>query len=1368
MKKILGLDLGTTSIGWAYVLESDGWRENCEIKRLGVRVNPLTVDEQTNFEKGKSITTNAERTLKRSARRNLDRYQDRREALLETFKRLGIDTPNRSPRPVGFEIHKLRAKAATERIELEELAQVLLAINKKRGYKSSRKAKNEEEGEVIDGMKTAMHLYDNDLTPGQYSLQLLKNNKKYLPDYYRSDLIAEFKRTWQEQAKYYPEMLSDELLEEVIDKNKGATWKILEHPLQVNGITQKGSTKEKKLERYEWREKALAEKIDLEELVLVLQDINSQINGSSGYLGKISDRSKELHFKNETVGQFQYRMLQSNPDYSLKNKVFFRQDYLDEFERIWETQKQYHPELTDELKKEIRDITIFYQRRLKSQKGLISLCEFENKEITINKNGKAKKKKIGSKVAPKSSPLSQQFKIWQTLHNIKVTNKSTGEIYVFDEETKKMLFEELNIRGTLSKNQFLKLFVKKPSDWNVKFENIEGNRTNHVLYQVYQKIMEMEGHEVDFNKLGAYEINELLKDFLPSIGVDSGILDFDPLLDGKGFEKQSAYQLWHLLYSFEEDPNKKDHIQKLYAKLKELFGFNEEHARLLANVGFQEDYGSLSTKAIRKIFPFIKEHTYDKACGFAGYNHSASVTKEENERRILKERLSILQKNSLRNPVVEKILNQMVNVVNAVIDDPELGKPDEIRIELARDLKKSAKEREEMTSQINRAKKLHDGYRKELQEAPFFIKHPTRNDIIRYKLYLELKPLGFKTPYSQTYLPKEMLFSKDFDTEHIVPQSRLFDDSFSNKTLELRSINIEKGDDTAEDFILKKYGQKGLDEYHERIEMMLSDSDGISKAKYKKLMLTAGDIPEDFIQRDLRDSQYIAKKAKEMLLQVFRAVNTTSGSITDTLREDWGLVGIMKELNLDKFRKLGLTKEIEKKEGQKKEVIEGWSKRNDHRHHAMDALTVAFTTSSHVQYLNYLNARKDEGHKYHQNIIALEKTITYKDETKKRHFRLPMDNFREEAKEHLESILVSFKAKNKVMTRSMNRIKKKGGFEEQEGFTPRGQLHQETVYGKIHQYSTKSIKVGTAFDFEMIEKVAKPKFSDALKKRLDEHGGNPKKAFGGSNSPSKKPIYAEGHLQLPEKVKLVELEEQFTIRKKITPDLKVEKVIDVGARRALQKRLDEYNGNSKEAFSGLEENPIWLDRKKTKKLKRVKITGVNNAIPLHHKRDHLGKEIVDENGNSIPVDYVQLGNNHHIAIYEDEKGTLQEKPVSFFMAVERFRQGIPIVDKEPEEGWKFLYTLKQNEYFVFPSEGFDPADYDLLDDKNNSLISPHLFRVQKITSKDYFFRHHLETTVENTKETKGITWKREGLTGLKDIVKVRINHLGKIVQIGEY
>lgn len=82
--------MGTNSIGWAIINEAENSEEKSSIIRLGVRVNPLTVDEQQNFEKGKSITTNADRTFKRSMHRNLQRYKLRRENLIEILKENGF------------------------------------------------------------------------------------------------------------------------------------------------------------------------------------------------------------------------------------------------------------------------------------------------------------------------------------------------------------------------------------------------------------------------------------------------------------------------------------------------------------------------------------------------------------------------------------------------------------------------------------------------------------------------------------------------------------------------------------------------------------------------------------------------------------------------------------------------------------------------------------------------------------------------------------------------------------------------------------------------------------------------------------------------------------------------------------------------------------------------------------------------------------------------------------------------------------------------------------------------------------------------------------------------------------------------------
>jgi CRISPR-associated endonuclease Csn1 len=351
--------------------------------------------------------------------------------------------------------------------------------------------------------------------------------------------------------------------------------------------------------------------------------------------------------------------------------------------------------------------------------------------------------------------------------------------------------------------------------------------------------------------------------------------------------------------------------------------------------------------------------------------------------------------------------------------------------------------------------------------------------------------------------------------------------------------------------------------------------------------------------------------------------------------------------------------------------------------------------------------------------------------------------------------------------------------------------------------------------------VAKKNIREALLKRLAEFDNDQKKAFTGKNSIDKNPIYIDQHqsYKVPDKVKIVWIETDYTIRKDITPDLfkdskknddfenRIKNIYDKSIQTALIKHYNKikeeiklFNSTVEKekdkkkvldvAFSNLTENPIWLNEEKGISIKRVTISGISNAVSLRDKKDHNGNLILNNEGNKIAVDFVNTGNNHHVAIYKDEKGNLQEKVVSFYEAVIRVDLGLPVIIKNPAEAldiaiskelihpaienlppkeWQFLFTMKQNECFVFPNEktGFNPQETDSLNPENYHLISPNLFRVQKIATKDYTFRHHLQTTIDIKNETKNITWKRLGINGIENLVKVRINHLGKIVKIGE-
>jgi CRISPR-associated endonuclease Csn1 len=1178
-------------------------------------------------------------------------------------------------------------------------------------------------------------------------------------------------------------------------------------PCRLEGLKRSVKGLDLKRQDYSWRSIALTERMELEELAVVLQNINADISASGSYLGRISDRSKELCTHHETVGQYLMRSLAENPNESLKNRVFYRQDYLDEFNTLWDKQAMYHPELTSALKQEISEECIFYQRHLKSKKGLVGRCELEAKSMEILKEGKSRTISIGPRVIPRSSPLFQQFKIWQTLNDVEVSlavgrglrRQKKSEIPTLFPPTSpeehlsieghrrltpdemQRITQELSIKEKLTKDEILCLLstdIPKES-LDLNFKEVRGDTTGAVLYRAFLEVIEQSGHDVGDIKRPAAELRRRMHDFFGKKEWNDAVLDFDAT---KPLDEQSYFRLWHLLYSFESDhtPTGDGCLKE---RIRQLCGMKAPDVSVdaLSAVHFDEDYGNLSAKAIRKLLPeMMNGKRYSEACEMVYGTHSAtSLTKEQNAERELKERLDLISKNTLRNPVVEKVLNQMINVVNEVI--ATYGRPDEIRVELARELKSSAKERLERTEGIAKSTKESEKIREILKGEPFNLTQVSKNDIIRYRLYKELEPNEYKTLYSNQKIIREDLFSKRYDIEHIIPQARRFDDSYANKTLELRDINIEKGDRTAYDFVLEKYGEEKAQAYLRRC----ADFFGTHSAKYRNLKASEADIEDGFVDRDLRNTAYISRKALELLREVCRCVSATSGSVTARLREDWQLVDLMRELNWDKYKTAGLVTYTPTRDGKIIGHIQDWTKRNDHRHHAMDALTVAFTKPVYVQLFNNLNASMKESS---QAYLIKRKYV----HNRKVASPIPLSTFRSEAKKALEDILISVQTKNKVVTRNKNKTKRADGGESVRiQLTPRGRLHEETIYGSRQVYATHEEKVNASFDVAKINTVCKKVEREALLQRLSEYGGDAKKAFTGKNALSKCPVWideAQG-LAVPEKVRTVVLQREGTVRKEIGKDIKIEKVIDKRVQQLLRERLKLYGGNAQKAFSNLEENPIWLNKEKGIRLKRVTIRVMDACVPIHQKRDKNGRLMLTAEGFSLPTDYVCTGNNHHVAIYQrpmvdkqgllvlDEQGNpkmvLEERIVSFLEAVTRSGQGLPIVDRSyrHEEGWRLLFTMKQNEYFVFPDEDtlFYPSEIDLMNPENQARISPHLFRVQKFSSKYYVFRHHLETNVEDNSALQGKTWKRvQSLGGLEGAVKVRVNHIGQIVAVGEY
>jgi CRISPR-associated endonuclease Csn1 len=1222
MQKIFGFDLGVASIGWAVATQNAENEENNDVLDCGVRVMPLNSDEIKEFGKGGNVPTNVARRMARGARRNLQRYRLRRHLLYRALSRLGMMPDERllTKTPPG-DLFDLRDRALREPLSLPEIGRVLLHLNVRRGYRSSRKDQTESDGKI-----------------------------------------------------------------------------------------------------------------------------------QSDYLKEIAGREAELATKHQTIGQRFASGLRDSANYRVRQQIFNRSTYIEEFDRIWEEQSKHHPDvLTQTNLRLLRDKIIYRQRPLKSAKGLIGECALEW-NYALDKNThepiflpNGLKKVVRPKCAPKSSPLAQECKVWESIHNLRVYDERGGEFKVTDEH-KRQIFEILQSEEKkLTASRLLKNVLKlSPKSYTVdalvRENGLESNRTRAKLLSVFQKAGIQRRDLLEFNP----EVEEVEWDN-PETGERVRRLQ----LRGD-FDQQPLYRLWHLIYATQEE-------RDLVRLLQERYQFTPEQAEALAEIDFTSaGYANKSHRAMRRLLPQLRQGLdYTDACKAAGYNHSNSLTKAENEGRKLLAKLDVLPKNSLRNPVVEKILNQLIHLVNELIST--YGTPDEIRVELARELKQSAKERQGVTKRNNDRKRENDRIRKSsAEDLKIQPESVTKVQIEKWKIWEETEGVSLYTGKKldrATFLRAEAI-----DVEHIIPKVRRFDDSLENKTICERKLNQEKNKSTAHDF-MKNQPVSGLQDYDAYLRMVkdLLDRGKISKAKYSRLMMTAEDVSNDteFIARQLRETQYITKKAKDLLQDVCHHVYTSSGSITDFLRHQWGWDEVIQDLRMPQFRELGLTKTIKIRKGeQDKEVIDGWDKRKDHRHHALDALTVACTRQAHIQRINNLNQTLEGkfGQERRQSLLGAGRD---------KYIAGPAPFTHAQVCAAMDNVLVSFKQGNKVATRSRNKIKGIPKERQQQTLTPRGSLHEETVYGRIRWY--KKVPLNGRFDLALLNEMPHVHQRELVEVRLAEFDGDPRKAF---KDLEKKPILygknAEKRL-----VEVTVWEYSLVSRKAVGPLLSeksVSKIVDPKVRAAVQERLNAGGGTSKEAFKNVGNDPVLANQRP---VQRVRV--------LNPAEKHV----------TLPRGFVEPGSNHHIAVYRDTGGKKHEHVVTFWDAFQRVRLGLPAVITDvgatlekisqmqgdlpnlflPENpDWQFVTSLAINDMFVFD---LDPKELDFTDPKNQKKVSRNLYRVQKLSSNQYVLIHHLETSVleqseYNRPDKRG---KRLSLGSLAGAVKVKINRLGHIVVV---
>lgn len=1444
MKKILGLDLGTNSIGWA-LTNNDFDNKLGNIEGLGSRIIPMSQDVLGKFDSGVSISQTAERTKYRGTRRLVQRFLLRRERLhrvlnildflpnhyseaIDFDNKFGQFKPEREEKlsfykndsgknqflfleshqemlsefklvypeikqvPYDWTIYYLRKKALTKKISKEELAWILLNFNQKRGYYQLRGEEQEE-------------------------------NKNKLEEFHTLTIV------------------------DVIEREKGKSG-IWYNVILENGWIYK---RESKIVLFDWvgKQKDFIVTTELNDDGTVKLNKDNEEKRSfrspkEDDWGLVKIRTEQtINQSGKSVGSYIYDELLKNPNQKIKGELvrtIERKFYKEEISKIFKTQIEFHSAILtdrnlykrciDELyrnndshKNNIKDRgfeylflddIIFYQRPLKSKTSLISDCSLEFSPIK-DKKGALVKDVNGIQILKplkciaKSNPIFQEFRLLQFVKNLKIYKKEiVDDIDVTDEHIKSEedlveLFHWLNDKSEVSQKQFLAYPKFKLKEDKFRWNFVEDK---------------------------IYPCNETRNQFLNAIAK----IDMDKTF----FDTKNTQDLWHILYSVTDktelysinpDTGAQSGALSTFAKRHNLS--NEFVLNFSKIKPYKKDYGSYSEKAIKKLLSLMRFGSFwneknidaktltridkiqtgefdenmrnrvrekaihlNKTTDFQGlplwlasyiiydrHSEASDISKWNTPADIEHFLKHDFKQHSLRNPIVEQVITETLRVVKDIWQHYGEGAAnffDEIHIELGREMKNPAEKRKQITNQISQNENTNlrikailtelknDGIndvrpyspsqqeilkiyeegiyssenRKEKLEEVDKIRKtakPTTSEITKYKLWLEQ---GYISPYTGKIIPLSDLFTTKYQIEHIIPQSRLFDDSLSNKVICESEVNELKSNMTALEFILKNEdrivtltGGKTVkiftkEAYNQHITSYYS------KNKNKQKRLLSEEIPEKFIERQLNDTKYISKIVKNLLSKIVREedeqevtskhVVSLNGSITSRMKQDWGLNDVWNNIvtprferlnaitNSNDFGKLELKRDSFGNSGKQvfqttvpDEIAKGFSKKRiDHRHHAMDALVIACVNRTHINYLNNLNAR-DESLKIVKH--ELRNKICFKTKPDlngnyKWEFHKPWEGFTKKAEDELNKTIVSFKQNTRVINKTVNKYQvwkeedgtmKKVTVKQTKGdnWAIRKPMHAETVSGKVFLKRIKQSHITIANAIEQIELIVDKEVKKQLTAKIKQYPNNPDglkkhlKAF---------PIMING--KAIDKVQVYETIQATATRKILDntfDEKRIEKITDTGIQKILLNHLknEMYQNAVDENGKKVPAHEVAFSESGLDELNK-------NIIALNNGRNHQpikkvrifeegGKFSLGQSGNKTDK-YVEAakGTNLFFAIYQDEKGKRNYKTIPFNEVIERQKQGLSSALEIDENGNSLLFTLSPNDLVYIPTE----------------------------------------------------------------------------------
>ena len=599
-----------------------------------------------------------------------------------------------------------------------------------------------------------------------------------------------------------------------------------------------------------------------------------------------------------------------------KNKIDKSYDlYIDramieqEFDALWAKQAEFNPTLFHEQARLVLKDTLLHQRPLRPVKpGRCTLLPEEER-------------------APLALPSQQRFRVYQEVNNLRLLDSGLRETALTRTQRDKIV-GELEKKNKLTFAGIRKLLdLSGTTQFNLedaKRTELKGNTTSVILSK-----------SEHFGKAWS-EFSETQQDMI----------------------------VWQLVNEESES--------QLIDWLRHNVGTDEARAEKIANTSLPEGYGSLSRKALARILPELRREviTYDKAVKAAGFEHHSQLGFEyepnEVEDWINTETDKIkpvfkhlpyygkaLQRHAgfgsgkpedseekrygkIANPTVHIGLNQVRKVVNALIH--RYGRPTEVVIELARDLKQNREQKLETQKQQADNQKRNERIRKAIAGVlQISEERVRRDDIQKWILWEELSfdVVDRRCPYSGVQISSTMLLSEQVEIEHILPFSQTLDNSLNNKTVAMRQANRIKGNRTPwqakADFEAQGWTYAGI---LQRAELMTK----------KKRYRFAEDGYEhwlgedkDFLARALNDTRHLSRVAAEYLKLVCpQGTRVIPGSMTALLRGKFGLNRILNPNG------------------------ENVKNRNDHRHHAVDACVIGITDQGLMQKFASANANARE------------------------------------------------------------------------------------------------------------------------------------------------------------------------------------------------------------------------------------------------------------------------------------------------------------------------------------------------------------------------------------------------------------------------